>query len=357
MPPPSVALHDRSFRGAVFSVKAQKSIPYDEKFFDSQFEGALRAARAVIPIVLDLSPAKTVVDFGCGRGTWLRACLETGVETVLGLDGHYVNQDTLLIDRDQFRAVDLGEPIRLEGGFDLALCLEVAEHLPARSARTLVQSLTDAASVILFSAAVPGQGGTSHVNEQWPLYWERLFAERGMRKYDVVRPLIWRDRSICPWYRQNIYIYTNNSNGAFDHLEHFEPEFTLVLEQVMGARRSVGAPVDSSTCRCSGGSILGSRGYRAFEHERERSMLSITVAICTWNRARLLDQTLTQMHNLRIPSCVEWELLVVNNSCSDDTDEVIGATNENCRSGGYSSRGRALATPAIPRLPLPAANS
>ena len=51
--------------------------------------------------------------------------------------------------------------------------------------------------------------------------------------------------------------------------------------------------------------------------------MKVTVAICTWNRASLLDQTLTQMHQLRVPSNVEWELLIVNNNCTDDTDAVI----------------------------------
>jgi glycosyltransferase involved in cell wall biosynthesis len=51
--------------------------------------------------------------------------------------------------------------------------------------------------------------------------------------------------------------------------------------------------------------------------------MKITVAICTWNRAKLLDQTLAQMRSLQIPEGVTWNLLVVNNNCTDDTDAVI----------------------------------
>ena len=51
--------------------------------------------------------------------------------------------------------------------------------------------------------------------------------------------------------------------------------------------------------------------------------MKITVAICTWNRSALLDQTLTRMGDLRIPAGVEWELLIVNNNCTDETDAVI----------------------------------
>jgi len=58
-------------------------------------------------------------------------------------------------------------------------------------------------------------------------------------------------------------------------------------------------------------------------YETRKNMDRVTVAICTWNRAKLLDQTLARMHELRVPSDVEWELLVVNNNCTDDTDAVI----------------------------------
>lgn len=49
----------------------------------------------------------------------------------------------------------------------------------------------------------------------------------------------------------------------------------------------------------------------------------VTVAICTWNRQDLLDLTLSEMHKLEIPSGIEWELLVVNNNCTDNTDDVL----------------------------------
>jgi hypothetical protein len=214
-------------------VNTQTKTLYNEPFFDKLTSASLASARAVVPIVLKLLPASSAVDFGCGRGSWLKACLENGVETILGLDGDYVNRDKLLIDRDQFRAVDVRRPIELERRFDLAFCLEVGEHLPARSAPALVESLAAAAPVVLFSAALPGQGGVSHINEQWPPYWERLFAGRGMHKYDVVRPLIWYDRSIAPYYRQNIYLFSDSDLIGMKDLEHFEPEFNLVWNGVM----------------------------------------------------------------------------------------------------------------------------
>ena len=183
--------------------------------------------------MLKLLPVRSVVDFGCGRGTWLKACLENGVETVLGLDGDYVNRDKLAD-----RSGAISGPLICDGrsawsgGLTWPCAWKSPSTCRARSALALVESLTAAAPVVLFSAALPGQGGTSHINEQWPPYWERLFAEQGMRKYDVVRPLIWSDKSIEWWYRQNIYIYSHNSLCGLGSLEHFEPEFSLVWNKV-----------------------------------------------------------------------------------------------------------------------------
>lgn len=51
--------------------------------------------------------------------------------------------------------------------------------------------------------------------------------------------------------------------------------------------------------------------------------MRITVAICTWNRALLLGKTLERMKAIELPEGISWELLVVNNCCTDDTDEVL----------------------------------
>lgn len=182
---------------------------YDDRFFDSISDGASKSAKIVAPLVLELFNVKSVVDVGCGRGAWLKVFHELGVPTILGLDGSYVDRSALQIESKEFVATDLSEPFNVSGKFDLAICLEVAEHLPPRMARPLVQSLCQASQVVLFSAAIPGQLGTDHINEQWPAYWEALFAEMGFCKLDPIRPRIWRDRRIQSWYRQNLFVFVH----------------------------------------------------------------------------------------------------------------------------------------------------
>ena len=97
--------------------------------------------------------------------------------------------------------------IDLDKKYHLAISLEVAEHISAKNAAKFVDSLTSAAGFILFSAAIPFQGGTGHVNEQWPDYWVSLFANRGFVTLDLIRDKIWNDGQIPSWYRQNILLF------------------------------------------------------------------------------------------------------------------------------------------------------
>jgi SAM-dependent methyltransferase len=182
---------------------------YNELFFDYLTERSLQSARVIVPILLNFINPKSVIDIGCGEGAWLRAFQECGVKTIYGLDGPYIVQSKLLIDPVNFRIVDLSHPFEIEGQYELAICLEVAEHLPAKAARSLIRTLTAAAPLVLFSAAIPGQGGAGHVNEQWPAYWKSLFAEYGFHRLDLVRPRVWQDSRVYCWYRQNIFLYAS----------------------------------------------------------------------------------------------------------------------------------------------------
>ena len=189
---------------------------YDPEFFQGHLEDSWNSARVVVPIVCGLVRPSSVIDVGCGSGTWLAVFRELGVSRVLGLDGDYVPRSSLAVPPDCFQVVDLNEQIPVNEKFDLALCLAVAEHLPRRSAPCLVGSLVKLAPVVLFSAAVPLQGGTNHVNEQWPEYWASLFWEFRYTRRDVIRRQIWNDSRVAWWYRQNVFLFVH-----YDHLDSY----------------------------------------------------------------------------------------------------------------------------------------
>lgn len=187
---------------------------YTTNFYDGQADGSERSAAAVAPIVLGLlPPIRSMVDVGCGVGTWAKMFARCGVSEIFGLDGDYVNRLQLRIPQSAFIPWDLSKPIRLDHQCDLCISLEVAEHLPPERAESFVSDLTSLAPFVLFSAAVPGQGGANHLNEQWPDYWVALFAERGYRMLDCIRPRIWNDDGVEYWYRQNTFLFVREDRS------------------------------------------------------------------------------------------------------------------------------------------------
>jgi hypothetical protein len=156
-----------------------------------------------------------VIDFGCKHGEWLSVCRDLGASRVLGLDQPKRIREGLLIAEEQFRVADLRQSVALDERFDLAICIEVAEHLPAQSALPLVRSLTEAAPVVLFSAALPDQGGHGHLNEQPRPYWNALFERFNFVPGDCVRPQIWQNPDVAWWYRQNLFLFCDDRHA--DH--------------------------------------------------------------------------------------------------------------------------------------------
>ena len=178
---------------------------YEQQFYEGHSHGSARSAAEVLPVVLEYVQPQSVVDVGCGTGDWLAAFQRHGASDIFGLDGPWVDEALLQIPRDRFRRTDLAQPVDLGRRFDLVVSLEVAEHLPPAAAATFVDSLVRLGPVVLFSAAIPFQGGTHHLNERWPTYWARLFAARGLRTIDCLRPRLWAKPSVEFWYAQNMY--------------------------------------------------------------------------------------------------------------------------------------------------------
>ena len=185
---------------------------YDNDFFKYVNSGAIDSANEIYPHVFNDIPIKSVLDVGCGQGAWLSVWKNFGVSDITGIDGSYVDRDNLLIDEKDFITHDLSNEFNLNRRFDIVQSLEVAEHLPEKSARGFVDSLVRHGDLIIFSAAPKGQGGDHHVNEQNYDYWRILFASHGYKPIDYLRPLIAGNKRIEPWYRYNIFIYSSSEN-------------------------------------------------------------------------------------------------------------------------------------------------
>ncbi|MBR3497942.1 MAG: class I SAM-dependent methyltransferase [Selenomonadaceae bacterium] len=185
---------------------------YDENFYRGRRKAGLyKSAAEVLSVVGRFIHPRTVIDLGCGTGEWLAAWQNLFGTEIFGVDGDYVDRSQLSVDEKFFHPFNLEERVNLNRRFDLVESLEVAEHLSPARADSFVEDLTRLGDVILFSAAIPAQGGTNHVNEQWQSYWAQKFLRLNYVAVDCIRPEIWDNKNIWAHYCQNILIYVKGS--------------------------------------------------------------------------------------------------------------------------------------------------
>jgi SAM-dependent methyltransferase len=184
-----------------------------------------KSALEVLPFIFNMYKPSSVVDVGCGLGNWLHVARELGVPKVAGIDTDHFDSVKRGLSSSEYFCHDLNKPLVNFEKFDLVICLEVAEHLAAESAENLIKTLTGLGEIILFSAAIPGQGGQDHLNEQWPDYWQQKFYTQDYIFLDCLRPRIWNNSNIKFWYRQNIFLVVKKGNFL---LEKQAPSTTIL---------------------------------------------------------------------------------------------------------------------------------
>lgn len=197
-----------------------------KKYIHIEAEHNTRAASFVVPELIKLYSPKSIADVGCGLGTWLKVFQEGGVKDITGFDGAHLDLNKIVISKEQIKITDLEKEIVAERQFDLVISLEVAEHISEKNAATFVKSLCNLGQTIVFSAAIPNQGGQNHINEQWPEYWQALFAKHGYTMHDSLRTKFWNEDKIDYWYRQNMVLVTGPKSPFY------KPENSPVMRLV-----------------------------------------------------------------------------------------------------------------------------
>ena len=197
----------------------------NSKYFHNESTHNLESPKIIVPYLIQLFNPNSVIDVGCGIGTFLHEFKENGVADICGLDGKWVDRKKMLINKADFIETDLELPIQLNKKYDLVTCLEVAEHLSETSAETIVDSLTGLGNIIVFSAATTKQAGQNHINEQPFSYWKQKFEARGYVVIDFFRPAFWNEEKIQWWYKQNMFLIVHNSIEA-SRFKNEKKEFT-----------------------------------------------------------------------------------------------------------------------------------
>ena len=161
----------------------------------------------MLGFVIEMLKPASILDLGCGVGTWLKAAGELGVEERVGIDGNWANEAGLLDQEIEFHGKDLNETVNLGRSFDLAISLEVAEHLKPQRSQGFVDDLCRHADIVLFGAAIPGQGGENHINERYQSHWVSCFRKNDYICVDCIRPVFWNNENVGVAYRQNVFLY------------------------------------------------------------------------------------------------------------------------------------------------------
>lgn len=182
---------------------------YDEAFLEDIDESARVSAKIILKELRSgIAPyygLNSLLDVGCGSGAW----------NVLEADEEYVGVDNHNHLQEGWIKQHVGEPFDLRRKFDLVICMEVGEHLPEECADTLVDNLVRHGDRILFSAAIPGQNGRGHINEQWQSWWAKKFHDRGyFINAMVFRAQFWANEAIPYYYRQNMFLAYKGPSGA-----------------------------------------------------------------------------------------------------------------------------------------------
>lgn len=174
------------------------------------------SAKNVIQIFSEYYKPGSVIDIGCGVGTWLKAWQDAGTNIIKGLDCNNVADEFLYFDREYIEKVDLEKHKNVDNiFFDLAMSLEVAEHLPQKASADFVDLITSYSDIIIFSAAIPHQPGTRHINCHPLQFWVDLFNKKDYQCFDFLRPKLIKNDQVDFWYKQNILVFVKSEKTDY----------------------------------------------------------------------------------------------------------------------------------------------
>lgn len=118
----------------------------------------------------------------------------------------------------------------------------------------LIDTLTSLSKCVLFSAAIPFQGGQNHINEQWHAYWQTKFARHDFVFWDVIRLRLWNEKNVQSWFKQNLFLVAHkdyrglNTEFQFDlhqcynyvHPDSFTKKAALLNDILTGRYPTLG---------------------------------------------------------------------------------------------------------------------
>lgn len=201
---------------------------YDKAYYKRHEKGSYQSALILLNYLKDFLKINSIIDFGCGMGTWGKAAKDIGITNYIGVDQHYYNDKYMVIEKNSYIQHDLRNKFFVQRSFDLAISVEVAEHIDSVYENTFIENICNSSDIILFSAALPEQGGTGHINERPCSYWNSKFDALGYVLIDCIRPFFWNNKNIEIWYRNNCTLYIKKEK--FDTIKSYIPQSSFPID-------------------------------------------------------------------------------------------------------------------------------
>jgi SAM-dependent methyltransferase len=181
----------------------------DEAFYERITIEELPQAFRLAKILMQKYAPLTVSDLGCATGLYLVPFVAKGIKAY-GYDNSNIASNASLLSDGIVRCVDVTSTEFVpDEKCDLAICLEVLEHIPEEKAEAAIRALTIMSDRIIFSAAIPGQGGVGHINCQYKPYWIKLFRKYGFEPNFIATGEIAFEMSKSihmGWFTQNVMV-------------------------------------------------------------------------------------------------------------------------------------------------------
>ena len=168
---------------------------------------------------------KKVVDIGCGPGTYVYSLRDNGI------NAYGYDIDDRVDGKDYLKKLSLFE---INDKSDVVICLEVAEHIETSLSDSIVDSIirnVNDDGIIIWTAAIPGQGGVGHINCQKKEYWEEKFISRGFHRDCAIESNLLeyiRSGPYMGWFLQNLMVFKDVYDSFFDKLDSEDIFFTIV---------------------------------------------------------------------------------------------------------------------------------
>ncbi len=197
----------------------------------------LSSTRIIVKVINKYLPKiNSVIDLGCGMAAFAKAFQENGSNEITIIDHPKLDVSKCVVkDNYTFTPCDLDIAIPVVQKVDLLICTEVLEHIGYNRSLKVLDYIVSCSDIILFSAAIPRQGGLGHINEQRHNFWISEFRKRGFQNFDLFKLDLINNTEVLYWLRQNLFIFHRNQpvDSILNTMPILGNEFELVSSYVL----------------------------------------------------------------------------------------------------------------------------